>query len=54
MDGQFNLNDNLYTDTLFMVDEASMIANLGLGGTTFGSGCLLDGSSWLKKLGFVL
>ena len=25
-----------------MVDEASMISNLGLGGTTFGSGCLLD------------
>lgn len=25
-----------------MVDEASMVANLGLGGTTFGSGCLLD------------
>ena len=42
VDGQFNLNDNLYTDTLFMVDEASMIANLGLGGTTFGSGYLLD------------
>lgn len=42
VDGQFNLNDNLYTDTLFMVDEASMIANLGLGGITFGSGCLLD------------
>ena len=42
VDGQFNLNDNLYTDTLFMVDEASMVANLGLGGTTFGSGCLLD------------
>lgn len=42
VDGQFNLNENLYTDTLFMVDEASMIANLGLGGTTFGSGCLLD------------
>lgn len=42
VDGQFNLNDNLYADTLFMVDEASMIANLGLGGTTFGSGCLLD------------
>lgn len=42
VDGQFNLNDNLYTDTLFMVDEASMIANLGLDGTTFGSGCLLD------------
>ena len=42
VDGQFNLNDNLFTDTLFMVDEASMISNLGLGGTTFGSGCLLD------------
>ena len=52
VDGQFNLNDNLYTDTLFMVDEASMISNLGLGGfsgglsgmgsTSFGSGCLLD------------
>ena len=42
VDGQFNLNDNLYTDTLFMVDEASMISNLGLCGTTFGSGCLLD------------
>lgn len=42
VDGQFNLNDNLYTDTLFMVDEASMIANEGLGGMAFGSGCLLD------------
>ena len=42
VEGQFNLNDNLYTDTLFMVDEASMIANMGLGGMSFGSGCLLD------------
>ena len=42
VDGQFNLNDNLFTDTLFMVDEASMVANLGLGGMNFGSGCLLD------------
>lgn len=42
VEGQFNLNDNLYTDTLFMVDEASMIANMGLGGMNFGSGCLLD------------
>lgn len=42
VDGQFNLNDNLFTDTLFMVDEASMISNLGLGGGNFGSGCLLD------------
>ena len=36
----FSLNDNLYRDTLFIVDEASMIAN---GSTSeFGSGCLLD------------
>lgn len=42
VEGQFNLNDNLYTDTLFMVDEASMIANMGLGGMSFGSGCMLD------------
>lgn len=42
VEGQFNLNDNLYTDTLFMVDEASMIANMGLGVMNFGSGCLLD------------
>ena len=38
----FNLNDNLNRDTLFLVDEASMISNLGLGETAFGSGCLLD------------
>ena len=37
----FNLNDNLNRDTLFVVDEASMIANLGLGESAFGSGCLL-------------
>lgn len=42
VEGLFNLNDNLYTDMLFMVDEASMIANMGLGGMSFGSGCLLD------------
>lgn len=40
--GQFNLNDNLYADTLFMVDESSMIANEGLSETSFGSGRLLD------------
>lgn len=40
--GVFNLNDNLHSDTLFMVDEASMIANLGSSGTSFGSGRLLD------------
>ena len=38
----FNLNVNLNRDTLFIVDEASMIANLGIGETAFGSGCLLD------------
>lgn len=38
----FRLNDNLHTDTLFMVDEASMVANDGAGGRVFGSGRLLD------------
>ena len=41
-EGQFNLNDNLATHTLFIVDEASMIANYGSGSATFGSGRLLD------------
>ena len=38
----FSLNDNLHTDTLFIIDEASMIANQGYGDGGFGSGCLLD------------
>ena len=38
----FNLNVNLQRDTLFIVDEASMISNQGLGESAFGSGCLLD------------
>ena len=38
----FSLNDNLHKNTLFIVDEASMISNEGLSGTTFGSGRLLD------------
>mgnify|MGYP002621668496 CR=1 FL=1 len=38
----FNLNDNLNRDTLFIIDEASMISNQGLGESAFGSGCLLD------------
>ena len=38
----FSLNDNLNRDTLFIIDEASMIANQGYGDSTFGSGCLLD------------
>ena len=38
----FNLNVNLQRDTLFIIDEASMIASQGLGESAFGSGCLLD------------
>lgn len=34
--------DNVYKDTLFIVDEASMISNQGLDSFTFGSGRLLD------------
>ena len=37
----FSLNDNLHRDTLFMVDEASMVANRG-SDSMFGSGRLLD------------
>jgi hypothetical protein len=40
--GQFNINYNHYPGTLFVVDEASMIANEGVSGSTFGSGNLLD------------
>lgn len=38
----FSLNDNLHQHTLFIVDEASMIANDGLSGSVFGTGRLLD------------
>lgn len=37
----FQLDDNLYTNTLFIVDEASMISNTG-GDNEFGTGFLLD------------
>lgn len=40
--GVFNINDNLHADTLFMVDEASMVANEGMNETAFGTGRLLD------------
>ncbi len=40
--GNFSLNDNLHTHTLFIVDEASMISNEGLAGSMFGSSRLLD------------
>ncbi|MGN0282041.1 MAG: ATP-dependent RecD-like DNA helicase [Prevotella sp.] len=42
MASPFSLNVNLSTDTLFVVDEASMIANTGYGDSAFGTGCLLD------------
>lgn len=40
--GTFSLNDNLHRDTLFLVDEASMVANAGLSDSPFGQGRLLD------------
>jgi ATP-dependent exoDNAse (exonuclease V), alpha subunit - helicase superfamily I member len=40
-DFRFSLSDNLYQNTLFIVDEASMISNTG-GDTEFGTGRLLD------------
>lgn len=38
----FSIMDNLYKDTLFIVDEASMISNNAYGNNSFGTGCLLD------------
>jgi len=40
--GGFQLGQNLHVDTLFLVDEASMIANEGFSEASFGSGHLLD------------
>ena len=42
MEGAFSLAPNMHADTLFMVDEASMIANEGLRESVFGTGRLLD------------
>lgn len=41
-DTTFSLNVNLSKHTLFIVDEASMVANDGLSSTSFGTGRLLD------------
>lgn len=41
-DTTFSLSTNLSKHTLFIVDEASMIANEGLSSTSFGTGRLLD------------
>ena len=38
----FQLDRNMHENTVFMVDEASMISNEGLSGHSFGSGRLLD------------
>ena len=39
----FNLNPNLHTDTLFIIDESSMISSFSMTeGASFGSGSLLD------------
>lgn len=38
----FAVMDNLHKDTLFLVDEASMISNEGLDSSLFGTGRLLD------------
>jgi len=40
--GGFNLNKNLSKDTVFIVDEASMISNEYQGNSVFGSGMLLN------------
>ena len=40
--GSFVLGTNLYSNTIFLVDEASMISNLGSEDSVFGSGRLLD------------
>ena len=40
--GQFNLNDNMHKNTLFMIDEASMIGKGGGMTSDFGTGDLLS------------
>ena len=40
--GQFNLNDNMHKNTLFMIDEASMIGRGGEMTSDFGTGDLLS------------
>ena len=40
--GKFSLNKNLHKNTLFIIDEASMISNSSSGESIFGSGRLLE------------
>lgn len=41
-DSGFAINFNIHKDTIFIVDEASMIGNIDTGNSFFGSGRLLD------------
>lgn len=40
--GEFSIDKNLHTNTIFFVDEVSMISNSPTESKTFGTGCLLD------------
>ncbi len=40
--GAFSIDDNLHTNTIFFVDEASMISNSPTETKSFGTGCILD------------
>lgn len=40
--GRFGIDRNLHTDTLFIVDEASMVGNASMEQAVFGTGRLLD------------
>ena len=40
--GSYNLNKNLFTNAIFLIDEASMISNQSSEATIFGTGRLLD------------
>lgn len=42
LDGNFNINFNKNRNTLFVVDEASMVSNSTVSDSSFGSGSLLD------------
>lgn len=42
LDGAFQIDRNLYSDTFFIVDEASMISSGGGESSIFGTGCLLN------------
>ncbi len=51
IDSGFSLNYNVHQDTIFIVDEASMLSNFSAEGNTFGSGSLLDDLVKYVRLG---